>query len=71
MVGLLGLTPAYGRNGSFGDVFKHTKFMHLAHNLEPCFEGKLYYDYDDFQSIYNFDRDWLINPYSNEKVLNP
>lgn len=66
-----GLTPAYGKNGSFGDVFKHTKFMHLAHNLEPCFEGKLYFDYDDFQSIYNFDRDWLINPYSNEKVINP
>ncbi len=66
-----GFTPAYGKNGAFGDVFKHTKFMHLAHNLEPCFEGKLYFDYDDFQSIYNFDRDWVINPYSNEKAINP
>ena len=66
-----GLAPAYGKDGSFGNYFKNTKFIHLCHNLEPAFEGKLYFSDNNFQNIYHFNQDWLIDPYSHEKVINP
>ena len=66
-----GLTPAYGKDGTFGDYYKNTKFIHLCHNLEPCYEGKLYFSDNNFQFIYQFDKDWLINPYSSDKIINP
>ena len=37
-----GLIPAYAKNGSFGDTFRGTTFMHICHNLEPTYEGRLY-----------------------------
>ena len=30
-----GLIPAYAKNGSFGDTFRGTTFIHICHNLEP------------------------------------
>ena len=66
-----GLTPAYGRDGSFGDAFKHTKFLHLCHNLEPEFEGRLSFSGNNYQNIYQFNPDWLIDPYGNPKCFNP
>ncbi len=36
------LCAAYGKNGSFGDVFKGTTFFHISHNLAPTYEGRLY-----------------------------
>ena len=65
-----GLTAAYGKD-TFGDYFKSTKFIHLCHNLEPAFQGKLNFSDDNFQHIYQFNKDYLINPYSNERVINP
>ena len=67
-----GLTPAYGKNGTFGDFFNQTKFIHLCHNLEPMFEGKLNCsENNDYQNIYNFNKDWLIDPNLHEKAINP
>ena len=66
-----GLTPAYGKDGSFGDAFKHTKFVHLCHNLEPEFEGRLSFSGNNYQNIYQFNPDWLIDPYGNPKCFNP
>ena len=66
-----GLTPAYGKDGSFGDAFKHTKFLHLCHNLEPEFEGRLSFSGNNYQNIYQFNPDWLIDPYGNPKCFNP
>ena len=66
-----GLVPAYGKDDSFGDTFKNTKFVHLCHNLEPAFEGRLPYYNNNFQHIYKFNPDWLINPYENPKCFNP
>ena len=69
---ITGLVPAYGKDGSFGDFFNHTKFIHLCHNLEPMFEGKLNYsENNDYQNIYKFNKDWLIEPYSQNKMINP
>lgn len=37
-----GLIPAYAKVGAFGDTFKGTTFLHIAHNLEPTYEGRLF-----------------------------
>ena len=66
-----GLTAAFGKDGSFGDAFKHTKFVHLCHNLEQPFEGRLPYSNNNLQNIYKFNPDYLIDPYGNPKCFNP
>jgi starch synthase len=37
-----GLVPAYARAGHFGAAFDHTSFLHICHNLDPSYEGRLY-----------------------------
>ena len=68
-----GLCAAYGKNGSFGDVFKGTTFFHICHNLAPTYEGRLYPSpqMGTLQGIYQFNPDWLIDPYGNPKCFNP
>ena len=66
-----GLTAAIGRDGNFGDTFNHTKFVHLCHNLELGFQGRLPYSNNNLENIYKFNPDYLINPYENPKCFNP
>ena len=68
-----GFTPAYGKNGAFGDAFKGTTFMHICHNLEPSYEGRLYPSpqMGTLEGIYQFNPDWVIDPYWKVKILNP
>ena len=68
-----GLVAAYARNGSFGDTFKGTTFMHICHNLEPTYEGRLYPSPGEgtLQGIYQFDPNWLIDPCWKTRVINP
>ena len=66
-----GLVPAYGKNNAFGDTYKNTVFMHICHNLEAPYEGRLYFNGSEtYQNIYNFNPDWLIDPKSRS-VINP
>jgi len=39
-----GLVPAYAKIGHFGDTFKGTVFMHICHNLQELYEGRLHLD---------------------------
>ena len=68
-----GLTPAYAKNGSFGDIFRGTTFMHICHNLEPTYEGRLYPSPQEgnLDGIYQFDPNWLIDFSWKQKVINP
>ena len=68
-----GFTPAYAKCGAFGDAFKGTTFMHICHNLEPTYEGRLYPSpqMGNLQGIYQFNPDWVIDPYWKVKILNP
>ena len=66
-----GLTPAFKNDDSFADFFIQTKFIHLIHNLEPSNEGKLYYNNNSYQDMYKFNENWLIDPNSSQRVLNP
>ena len=66
-----GLVPAYAKNNTFGDTFKNTIFMHICHNLEAPYEGRLYFNGSEtYQNIYQFNPDWLIDPKSRS-VINP
>ena len=68
-----GLTPAYAKNGSFGDTFRGTTFMHICHNLEPTYEGRLYPSPQEgtLQGIYQFDPNWIIDFSWKQRVINP
>ena len=68
-----GLTPAYAKNGSFGETFKGTTFMHICHNLEPTYEGRLYPSPQEgtLENIYQFDPNWIIDFTWKQKVINP
>ena len=39
-----GLTPFYKKNGSFGTTFYGVTFLHIIHNLDPSYEGRVYND---------------------------
>ena len=68
-----GLTPAYAKNGSFGDAFRGTTFVHICHNLEPTYEGRIYPHGGDgtLEGIYQFNPEWLIDPGWRQRVINP
>ena len=67
-----GLVPGYGKN-NFGDTFKGTTFFHICHNLEPEYEGRFYpsNEQGDLSYIHQLDKNYLIDPYWKEIVINP
>lgn len=68
-----GLIPAYAKIGAFGETFKGTTFLHIAHNLEPTYEGRLFPDRRDgaLENIHQLPREWLVNPHWDKVVINP
>ena len=68
-----GLCAAYGKNGSFGDVFKGTTFFHICHNLAPTYEGRLYPSpqQGSLDHIHQVQRDWLVDPNWSQLIINP
>lgn len=39
---MCGFVSAYVKHKGYDGVFKDTKFMHIVHNLDPLYEGRLY-----------------------------
>lgn len=37
-----GLIPGYAKVGHFGDTFKGTTFLHICHNLQETYEGRIH-----------------------------
>ena len=68
-----GLMPAYARMGLFGNAFNSTDFMHIAHNLDPSYEGRLYpSDADgDLHWLHGLPRHLLVDDTWSDVVLNP
>jgi len=66
-------TPAYNKSGAFGDTFKGTKFIHICHNLEPTYEGRIYPSKEEgtLEKIYGFESHWVIDTTWKETVINP
>ncbi len=69
-----GLIPAYAKIGAFGPTFKGTTFLHIAHNLEPTYEGRLFPQPNEgaCEFIHQLPRDWLVDPtWGGKPVVNP
>lgn len=69
-----GLVPAYARNPKFfGSVFNRTDFLHIAHNLNPDYEGRLWPDRSQgkLEHLHELDSHLLVDPYWQDIVINP
>lgn len=69
-----GLVPAYARNPRFfGTAFSRTDFMHIAHNLDPDYEGRLWPNpsQGNLGHVHELDSHLLIDPYWEKIVINP
>ena len=53
-VWMCGFVSAYVKVGKYSGVFDGTKFMHIVHNLDPLYEGRLYPKFEEG------DLNWLI-----------
>jgi len=68
-----GLIPGYAKIGAFGDTFKGTTFFHIAHNLEPTYEGRLFPQPNQgaLEYLHQLPREWLCDPRWSQLVINP
>ena len=39
-----GFVAAYAKIGHFGETFKGTCFLHICHNLQESYEGRIHLD---------------------------
>ncbi len=42
---MCGFVSAYVKVHKYKEIFNGTKFMHIVHNLDPSYEGRLYPKY--------------------------
>ena len=68
-----GLIAAYAKIGHFGDTFKGTSFVHICHNLQESYEGRIHLDPKDggLESLHQLPRDWLIDSGWKNVMINP
>ena len=69
-----GLVPAYARYGAFGNAFVNTRFLHIAHNLDTSYEGRLYPAVEEktLDWLHNLPTQLLVDPFwGGSPVLNP
>jgi starch synthase len=68
-----GLAAAYAKVGAFGDAFKNTTFLHIFHNLQELYEGRLYPNPADgtLDSIHQLPTHFLVDPYWKRVIVNP
>lgn len=68
-----GLIGAYIKSKKFGNVFDGTKTYHIAHNLDPSYEGRLYPNESEgsLGYIHELPDDWLVDPFWKDKCVNP
>ena len=68
-----GLVPAYARHGHFGDAFQRTDFMHIAHNLDPDYEGRLWpaASQGTLGHVHGLPSYLLVDPHWHDVVINP
>ena len=68
-----GFAPGYARVGAFGDTFKGTTFIHICHNLNEAYQGRIYLTPQDgnLASLHQLPVDWLIDPSWSNNIINP
>lgn len=67
------LCAGYAKNNHFGEVFKGTTFLHIVHNLEPTYEGRLYTSHAEgtLEHIHKLPSIFFIDPTWKARVVNP
>lgn len=70
-----GLAAAYNKASYFGDYYTNTKFLHIVHNLDDLYQGRIHLDKTYNMNYLNFlvglKIDWLVDPYWGDKIFNP
>jgi glycogen synthase len=68
-----GLVAAYAKLGMFGETFQGTTFLHIVHNLDASYEGRLYPDNSEgfYQNLHGLPRHLLVDPYWARQMVNP
>jgi glycogen synthase len=69
-----GLVSAYARNPRFfGMTFYRTDFLHICHNLDPDYEGRVWPDKNQgsLQGLHELDPHLLVDPSWDKTVINP
>ena len=68
-----GMVVGYAKSGHFGGTFDGTTFMHIVHNLEPSYEGRIYITAQDggLGHVHELPLDYLMDPFWARPMLNP
>jgi len=68
-----GLVAAYKRVGAFGSIFNGTTFIHIFHNLQELYEGRLYPSPNEktLDHIHELPADFLVDFTWRNIVINP
>lgn len=69
-----GFVPAYVKAGHFGTTFKGTSFVHLIHNLDENYEGRLYFDETTIHRAeleHQLPQHYLMDPFWRKAIINP
>jgi len=64
------LAAGYAKNGDFGDYYNDTKFLHICHNLQESYEGRLYpaSHEGDLNRMHGLPREWFSD---HDTMINP
>ena len=54
-------------------MFDGTKFMHICHNLDPLYEGRLYPNVEDgnLEWLVGLPPQWYVEYRNNKLIINP
>lgn len=68
-----GLIPGYAKFGAFGNVFNGTTFMHIAHNLQENYEGRIFPSPQEgtMEQIHKLPGEWLVDKSWGKLIVNP
>jgi len=68
-----GLIPAYAKVGHFGETFKGSTFLHICHNLQETYEGRIWLQPHEgsLETLHQLPKDWLIDPLWKANMINP
>ena len=68
-----GLTAAYAKRNFFGPrIFDSTRFMHIVHNLDQNYEGRIFpQKNEDLAKVHMLPSDLLVDPHWQRYCLNP
>ena len=70
---MCGFVSAYVKVNKYKDVFNGTKFIHICHNLDPTYEGRLFPKYEEgnLNWLVQLPPEWYTEYRDNKLVINP